>query len=148
MNTIANEIIVSYKKNEIISDLDMNLKTSLEVSNFLKKIYPVDINLKEAFVVIFFNNQMKINGYSTISIGGLDATIVDVRNIMQIALTSNSNGIILSHNHPSGKLTPSEADRKITERIKTACKYLDIKLIDHIIITEDSYYSFADNSEL
>ncbi len=88
-------------------------------------------------------------GVIPISKGGLSATVVDIKLIMSIALKSLSSGIILSHNHPSGNLEPSYEDNKLTRRIKEACELMDIKLLDHIILTPDSRYrSFADMGEL
>jgi DNA repair protein RadC len=83
-------------------------------------------------------------GYCQISAGGLCGTIADVRVIMQTALKACSNSIIISHNHPSGNLTPSEADKDLTRKIREAGKVLDIAVLDHLIITSESYFSFAD----
>ena len=71
-------------------------------------------------------------------------TVMDVKIILQTALKVHASGIILSHNHPSGNLHPSEPDKQITSKIKEACKVLDLHLLDHIILTEESYYSFTD----
>jgi DNA repair protein RadC len=83
-------------------------------------------------------------GYCQISAGGLNGTVADVRIIMQTALKSNACSIILSHNHPSGNLVPSEADKDLTKKIREAGKFLDIPALDHLIITSESYFSFAD----
>ena len=82
-------------------------------------------------------------GYIIAGIGGITATIVDVRLILRDALLTQSTSIILVHNHPSGSLTPSEADSLITDKVKKAAEAIDIKLLDHFILMEDSYYSFA-----
>jgi DNA repair protein RadC len=83
-------------------------------------------------------------GYCQISSGGLSGTVADVRIIMQAALKSNACSIILSHNHPSGNLIPSEADKDLTKKIREAGKFLDIPALDHLIITSETYFSFAD----
>ena len=87
---------------------------------------------------------MDILGINWISKGGVSGTVVDAKIIFQAALKTNCSGILLLHNHPSGTLQPSDADIQITNKIKEGGKYLDISVPDHIIITSDSYYSFAD----
>ncbi len=87
-------------------------------------------------------------GYCQISAGGLTGTMADVRMIMQTALKSNSCSIILSHCHPSGNLEPSEADKDLTKKIQEAGKVLDIAVLDHLIITSESYYSFTDEGKM
>ena len=93
---------------------------------------------------VFLNRTNKALGVSFISKGGMAETVMDVKIILQTALKTHASGIILSHNHPSGNLHPSEADKRITSKIKEACKLLDLNLLDHIIITEEHYYIFAD----
>lgn len=146
MKSCLNEIKVSYHKNNNLLNYQYSLKSSYDVADLLKKIYPVDINYKEAFMVLLLNNSLKLNGYSLISIGGLTGTLVDIRNIIQLALLSNSNSIIIAHNHPSGKLSPSNSDKVITNKIKEASKLFDIKLVDHLILTENEHYSFSYNN--
>lgn len=98
----------------------------------------------EEFWVLFLNNSNKILFKTQLSKGGMSGTIVDVRIIFKIAFEQNATSIILTHNHPSGKLKASDADIQITKKIKTAGQQLDIPVLDHIIITETSYYSFVD----
>jgi DNA repair protein RadC len=102
----------------------------------------------EEFWVLFLNNANKVVAKSQISKGGLTATIVDIRLVFKRALELASVGIIVCHNHPSGKLQPSNADKNLTQRIKEAGITLDIKLLDHLIITEKAYFSFADEGLL
>jgi len=102
----------------------------------------------EEFWVLFLNNANKVIAKSQISKGGLTATIVDVRLVFKRALEIASVGIIVCHNHPSGKLQPSNADKQLTQKIKEAGITLDIKLLDHLIITEKAYFSFADEGLL
>jgi DNA repair protein RadC len=83
-------------------------------------------------------------GYCQISAGGLNGTVADVRTIMQTALKSNICSILISHNHPSGNLVPSEANKDLTRKIKEAGKVLDIAVLDHLILTSEAYFSFAD----
>jgi DNA repair protein RadC len=98
----------------------------------------------EEFWVLFLNNSNKILFKTQLSKGGMTGTLVDVRIVFKIALEQNATAIILSHNHPSGKLQASDADIQITKKIKTAGQHLDIPVLDHVIITEIGYYSFVD----
>ncbi|MBC7494800.1 MAG: DNA repair protein RadC [Flavobacterium sp.] len=102
----------------------------------------------EEFWVLFLNNSMKVLHKAQLSKGGITGTVVDVRLIFKLALEQNATSIILVHNHPSGSLQPSEADFEVTKKIKIAGKTLDISVIDHIIITETSYYSFKDEAKI
>jgi DNA repair protein RadC len=98
----------------------------------------------EEFWVLFLNNSNKILFKTQLSKGGMTGTVVDVRIVFKIAFEQNATAIILTHNHPSGKLLASDADIQITKKIKTAGQQLDIPILDHIIITETGYYSFVD----
>jgi DNA repair protein RadC len=102
----------------------------------------------EVFAVVFLNRANKINHFEIVSEGGITGTVADPRVILKKALEENAVNIILCHNHPSGSLKPSRADEELTFKIKEAAKYFDIKVIDHIIVSEDGYYSFADEGIL
>jgi len=102
----------------------------------------------EEFWVLYLNNSNKIIYKSQLSKGGITGTVVDIRLLLKTALEQNALGIVLTHNHPSGKLTPSDADIQITQKIKVAVKHLDMSIIDHIIVTENGYFSFADEGIL
>lgn len=102
----------------------------------------------EEFWVMYLNNSNKILNKSQLSKGGITGTLVDVRILMKQSLELGAVGIILAHNHPSGTLKPSNADKQITQKIKKASESLDIKVLDHLIITQKDYYSFADNQLL
>lgn len=107
------------------------------------------IGYKETFKVLLLNNANKIIGYTTISDGGLTSTIVDVRVIIQTALVCNATSIIITHNHPSGNPHPSGQDDSLTKKIKAACELMDIRLLDHIIVTPyDSFYSYCNEGRL
>ncbi len=98
----------------------------------------------EEFWVLFLNNSNKVISKSQLSKGGIAGTLVDIRLIFKLALENGATGLILCHNHPSGDLNPSHADKQITTKIKTAGEILDVKILDHIIVTETKYYSFVD----
>lgn len=100
--------------------------------------------LHEEFWVLYLNNSNKVIYKAQLSKGGITGTVVDVRLIFKMALEHNATAIILSHNHPSGKLLASDADRDITKKLKFAGEQLDIKVLDHVIITEKRYLSFQD----
>lgn len=102
----------------------------------------------EEFWIIYLNNSNKVLSKSQLSKGGITGTLVDVRLVFKAALEMGAISIILSHNHPSGTLQPSEADKQITRKLKLAGESLDIRILDHLIITENHYYSFADEGIL
>jgi DNA repair protein RadC len=102
----------------------------------------------EEFWVLYLNNSNKIIHKAVLSKGGITGTVVDIRLIFKSALENQATSLILSHNHPSGKLQASEADRAITQRLKIAGQHLDILVLDHVIITETGYLSFADEGIL
>ena len=102
----------------------------------------------EEFWILYLNNSNKIIQKSQLSKGGITGTLVDVRLVLKNALEVGATGLILVHNHPSGTLKPSEADKQITRKLKMAGESLDIKVLDHVIVTEKAYFSFADESLL
>ena len=102
----------------------------------------------EVFGVVFLNRANKINHFEIISRGGITGTVADPRIILKKALEENAVSIILCHNHPSGSLLPSRADEELTLKIKEAARYLDIRVLDHIIVSDEGYYSFADEGRI
>ena len=118
---------------------------SKDCYEFLKRVFDRrTIQLQESFVVIYLDKAHQILGYYKHTIGGITGTVADPRIIFATAIASASSSIIISHNHPSGNLNPSKADLEITQRIKDIGKLLEIQLLDHLIISKDGYYSFAD----
>ena len=106
------------------------------------------IEYQEEVKVILLNRANIVLGIYELSKGGISGTVVDIRIILGVALKCNASGIILVHNHPSGKLVPSEPDKAITKRLKEACNLLEIGLLDHLIISRYGYYSFTDEGIL
>jgi len=102
----------------------------------------------EEFWIVYVNNSNKVMRTSRLSKGGITGTLVDVRLVMKQALELGAVALVLAHNHPSGTLKPSEADKEITSKLKIAAEAMDIKVLDHLIITQQGYYSFADNKIL
>jgi DNA repair protein RadC len=102
----------------------------------------------EEFFCILLNRANKVIKIDQVSKGGISGTVTDVRIILKNAVLLTASGVIVAHNHPSGNLNPSESDIKITSKIKEAGNLLDIQLLDHLIIYDSDYYSFADNGAL
>ena len=98
----------------------------------------------EEFWIVYLNNSNKVISKSQLSKGGITGTLVDVRLVFKTALEMGATGLILCHNHPSGTLIPSEADKQITRKLKSAGDSLEIKVLDHLIVTEMNYFSFVD----
>ena len=103
---------------------------------------------KEVFAVVFLNRANKINHFEIMSEGGITGTVADPRIILRKALEEHAVSIILCHNHPSGNLKPSRADEDLTIKIREAARFLDIKVMDHVIVSEEGYFSFADKGLL
>jgi len=103
-----------------------------------------EINIRESMKVLYLNRANKVLGIYELSKGGISSTVIDIRLLFATALKSLSCSVILLHNHPSGNLQPSQADINITNKINEAGKLLDIQVLDHIILTEDSYFSFQE----
>ena len=103
---------------------------------------------KEYFKVLFLNQANQVLGYTLISEGGITETSVDVRIILQAALLTNSVALVLEHNHPSGSMKPSRQDMEITKQVKEAARLMRITVIDHLILTDEGYYSFSDEGQL
>ena len=109
----------------------------------MRSIFDADTILwTEEVIMVCLNRANDVVGYYKVSSGGFSGTVLDPRVVMTIALNNASSSIILAHNHPSGNLKPSEGDKAITEKIKNACAFFDMKLLDHLIITDESYFSF------
>jgi DNA repair protein RadC len=122
------------------------IRSSKDVSDIFQPLLS-DI-MHEEFWILFLNRSNKVITQMKLSQGGLSGTVTDVRMIMKKAVECLASGIIVCHNHPSGNLNPSESDSKITQKIKEAGNLMDIQLLDHLIISDKDYYSFADNGLL
>src|SRR5690242_2933251 len=122
------------------------IQTSNELAEFLKtklKDYAYEV-----FAVVFLNKSNKINHFEIISKGGMTSTIVDPKVLFKKAFEVQATAIVFCHNHPSGSLKPSRQDRELTDKLKNAATYLDIQVIDHIIVSDEGYFSFADEGLL
>jgi DNA repair protein RadC len=122
------------------------IQSSKDIANYLKA--QLEYKKHEVFAVVFLNRANKINHYEIISEGGITGTVADPRIILKKALEHDAVSIVLCHNHPSGNLKPSRQDQELTHKIKEASGLFDIKVLDHIIVSEEGYYSFADEAML
>ena len=138
------EVELIYKTKVKASERPL-IRDSKDIYDVLKQIWDENkIEMLEEFKVVFLNRANRVIGVYDASSGGITGTVADPRLILAAAIKSLAVSIILSHNHPSGNLKPSKADEDLTTKIKEAAKYHDIRVIDHMIITSEGYYSFAD----
>ena len=148
MNNEVSEVKLSYKSKVKASERPKVLDSKTSFDILFKSFDPDTIELKETMKMLLLNNANKVLGIMDVSTGGTMGTVADIKLIMQCALLSNAGGIIISHNHPSGILTASVQDDSITRRLKQACELMEIRFLDHVIITTESYYSYADEGRL
>lgn len=137
------EISVTYRNKTKPSEL-RKVSCSSDVVDLLRNIWSDRIEHVEQFLVLCLNRANKVLGWSLVSSGGLSGTVADPKVIFQIGLKSNASSVILAHNHPSGNIQPSESDIRLTRKLANAGFFLDLPVLDHIILTSESYYSFAD----
>jgi DNA repair protein RadC len=121
----------------------LQIKCSKDVADIFQPLLSDLVH--EEFWILFLNRSNRVIDRMKLSQGGISGTVTDVRMVMKKAIEYLASGIIVCHNHPSGNLNPSESDTKITQKIKEAGNLLDIQLLDHLIISDKDYYSFADN---
>lgn len=137
------EIQVSYKRPEKI--WNEKICSSKIITEVLRSFWDENtIELIEEFYIILLDTSNEVIGYRCVSRGGLTQTVVDPKIVFSVALKCAATQIILAHNHPSGSLKPSGPDIELTRKLIKCAQFLEIKILDHIIITKDSYYSFAD----
>lgn len=120
--------------------------SSIDIANYLRT--KLKDYRHEIFAVLFLNRANKVNHFQIVSEGGITGTVADPRIILKKALEEDAVSLVLCHNHPSGSLKPSRADEELTAKIKEAARFFDIKVLDHIIVSEDGFYSFADEGLL
>jgi DNA repair protein RadC len=126
----------------------VKISSSEQSEKFIRNFYGDDLEIFESFFLLLLDRNNQTIGFSKISQGGISGTVVDIRIIAKYAVESLCSGVILAHNHPSGNLNPSLADEQITIKTKDALKLFDIVVLDHIILTADSYFSFSDNGKI
>lgn len=147
-NNIVSEVELTYKNN-VPYNQRQKISNSQGAYEILTNLFPENtMDYRETFIVLYLNRANQVLGYSVISQGGTSNTTVDIKMVIQTALLANASCIMLAHNHPSGNLHPSSNDNRITNRIIEAARLFDITVLDHIIITNESYYSFTDNGNI
>lgn len=148
-----------------VSREKVSVKGSRDAYEILKPYFGKNMEYKELFFVIYLNRannvvgvdpfpynyaegEQQVNSLMKVSEGGKNGTVVDICQIFQGAILTNASSLIVAHNHPSGNTTPSQNDKEITKKIKQACNIFDLSLLDHVILTESDYHSFADCGDL
>lgn len=138
---IIKEYSLTYKRKNV--DIE-KLSSSNLVNSIARNIFKDFINIYECFYIFLMDNQNNIKGFVKISQGGITGTNVDIRLIAKYAIETLATRVILVHNHPSGTLMPSRDDKTFTQNVSKALGLFDIRVVDHLILTEDNYYSFSD----
>jgi DNA repair protein RadC len=146
MKDLISEIEVTYTS-KIKSSDRLKITCSEDANQALRTFWPSFEHVEYVYLLLL-NRQNQLIGKYFLAKGGMAGTIVDIRVVFQVALKANASAIMIAHNHPSGNLLASEADRKITQQLKEAGNILEIPLLDHIILTEEGYLSLADDGYL
>lgn len=140
------EIKVSYSN---LNTQKVKIKESKDVFTLALNHWNLDtIEMQEEVKVLLLNRSNNVIGIYELSRGGITASLIDIKLVLAVALKAIASSIIVIHNHPSGNLNPSNADKEITRKLKEACKIVELDLLDHLIITKQSYFSFANEGIL
>jgi DNA repair protein RadC len=126
----------------------VQISCSKDSADYIRQFYSDDLDIYESFFLLLLNRSNNTIGFVKISQGGISGTVTDVRLIAKYVISSLATACIVCHNHPSGNTKPSDQDKLMTIKIKDALKLFDCNLLDHIILTSDSYYSFCDEGNL
>jgi DNA repair protein RadC len=146
-NLMVGELQITYKK-KVHPDQRITITSYKEAEPVFRAIWDDQMNVRESFYVLFLNRANEVISYQSLSSGGQAGTVVDLKMLFSAALNCLACSIIIAHNHPSDTLKPSDADKRVTDKIDQAAKLLDIQLLDHLIMTQYGCYSFADNGLL
>lgn len=141
------EITINYKPHLSLSELP-KVSNSKDAEKHFRRVWSDKMQHIEEALLLLLNRANKVVGFSKISLGGTTGAVVDLKVVFQTALKANAQSIILCHNHPSGNLKPSEADKTLTKHLKDAGKLMEIPILDHLIITSEGFFSFADEGLL
>lgn len=149
LNNVAEIDIIYYKKVHVKHALRPLIQTSHHAYEIFMHYWdPGKMDLQEEFKVLYLSRANRVLYHFAVSRGGLNGTVLDPRLVLAAALKLASCSMVLAHNHPSGNLTPSRADQEMTQKMKQAASYFDIKVLDHLIISSEGYFSFADEGLL
>lgn len=124
------------------------ITSSQDAYNVIRQFWHEDIEVYESMFILLLNRANKTIGWAKISQGGIAGTMCDPKLVMKYAVDSLASGVILAHNHPSGNLNPSQADKDVTNKVKNALSLIDSVLFDHLILTPDSYISMQEEGQL
>lgn len=142
----VSEIKVSYSNN---NPLKIKVTNAKVIYDLVINQWDLDIiEYQEEVKIVLLNRSNIVLGIYELSKGGITGSVVDIRIILGVALKCGASSIIMIHNHPSGKLIASDADKTITKKLKQSCSLIDIDLLDHLIVSKEGYYSFADDGQL
>jgi DNA repair protein RadC len=145
---IAAEVELIYKSKVKASERPV-IASSKDAYTVLIKCWDEGkLEFVEQFKILLLNRANKVLGVYNVSSGGVSGTVADPKQIFAAALKANASGLVIAHNHPSGNLKPSRQDEQLTSKMKEAGSFLDIKVLDHLIVTSEAYYSFADEGLL
>lgn len=139
------EVQLKYKKARV--EKEIGIRSSRDAYNLLNNLIGEHVHHQEVFCAMYLNKANKVMWTEVINIGGQSSCNIDKKAIVKRALMGGCAAMIVGHNHPSGNKNPSESDRRATKDVKKALGYFDISLLDHIIVCDKEYYSFADNGE-
>lgn len=126
----------------------VKITSSEHAHEVIKQFYHEDIEIYESFFILLLNRANETIGFAKISQGGVTGTVVDTKIIAKYCIDTLASSVILAHNHPSGNLSPSDADINVTRKIKKALEYIDTVVLDHLILSTNGYYSFLDNAKI
>jgi DNA repair protein RadC len=147
MQNLVSEFLIKYSTNFNPSSA-YKVTSSTTAAKLLRDIWEHDLNHVERFYILSLNRANCVVSWSLISLGGMSGTVADGKVIFQKGLLSNAHGLIMAHNHPSGQLMPSQADISLTQKMVEFGKFIDLPILDHIILTQHGYYSFADEGKI
>jgi DNA repair protein RadC len=153
MTTTSNDTEKCYQRRltSVVSEPAFESKTiknSIDSSNYARQFYESDLTIYESMFLIMMNKANTVIAWAKISQGGVSVTVADPKIIAKYAIDSLASSVILVHNHPSGNKLPSNADNDLTKKVKSGLAIFDVALLDHIILTETEYYSFADEGKM
>lgn len=141
------KVRIVYSKNQKPENR-LKITSSKDAYEILKSIWSNQIETREEMLILLLDRSNAVLGYDFLSMGGITGTVADIRLLYSAALNSLATSIIMCHNHPSGNMKPSQSDIDLTKKVKGAGEIMEIKLLDHLIISNNSYYSFADEGLL
>jgi len=148
-NTVVAETISEYKLSKTKSDFKrVKIKGVVDSADYIRQFYGEDIGIYESAFILLLNRSNETIGYAKISQGGVCGTVVDPMIVAKYAVDALAVGVVIAHNHPTGNLKPSDADKKITEQLRGGLELLNIRLLDHIILCEEGFFSFSNEGYL